>query len=268
MNLKHTLQTPCAKEIKDISNNTLGDLMAYMYKCKSFSFYVTDNEVPIYIFTNTDFLEIFRKKAFNVKIIDYINKFPKTVKKLNINTNVLDAYYFLRSNKINQLPVVNDEDKLVGEISFELLGLKIADLVIKDPLTGLFNQKYFEVLLEEYNEFEKPMGLIYIELKNINILEAFYGSDIIENVIKTYAHAIKQSLRDIDFVFRMGYRFKVITFNNLEITDKIVNRIKNKLANTEYNGVKSAFSITFSHVPELEDSVLTAIESCEKKLLE
>jgi len=54
----------------------------------------------------------------------------------------------------------------------------------------------------------------------------------------------------------------------LDITDKIVKRIKNKLEHTEYEGIKVAFEVVFSHVPELEDNVLSAIESCEKKLIE
>ena len=102
----------------------------------------------------------------------------------------------------------------------------------------------------------------------MNILEGFYGADKINEIIKTYADSIKNCVRDIDFVFRIRHKFKILTFNNLENTNKIVNRIKNKLENTEYEGIKEVFEIVFSHVPELEDNVLTAIESCEKKLIE
>jgi GGDEF domain-containing protein len=86
-------------------------------------------------------------------------------------------------------------------------------------------------------------------------------------MIKTYAKAIKQSVRDIDFVFRMGNKFKILTFNNLEITEKIVQRIENKLKNTEHEGIKPDFKITYSHVPEMEENIITALESCEKKLI-
>ncbi|GAB6074483.1 diguanylate cyclase [Nautilia lithotrophica] len=268
MTLKNYLEKVCYKDINDLKNKTLADLIAYMYKCDSSTFYVVENKKPIYIFTSTDMLEIFMKNLLSVNIEEFINKNPKQVKKLTIKTNILDAYYFMRSNKLKHIPIVNEEGELLGEISFKTLSLKIADIVIKDPLTGLFNQKYFDVLLEEYNEFNKPLGIIFIELKNMNILEGFYGADKINEIIKTYAEAIKSSVRDIDFVFRNGYIFKILTFNNLEITDKIVKRIKNKLENTEYEGIKVAFEIVFSHVPELEDNVLTAIESCEKKLIE
>lgn len=268
MTLKNYLEKVCYKELSDIKDKTLADLIAYMYKCDTSTFYIVDNNKPIFIFTSTDMLEIFMKNILAVKIIDYIEQNPKELKKLPITTNILDAYYFMRSNKLKHIPIVDENDNLIGEISFKTLSLKIADIVIKDPLTGLFNQKYFDVLLEEYNEFNKPLGIIYIDLKNMNILEGFYGADKINEIIKTYAETIKKSVRDIDFVFRMGHRFKILTFNNLEITDKIVKRIKNRLENTDYEGIKVAFDIAFSHVPELEDNVLSALESCEKKLIE
>ncbi|ACM92312.1 CBS domain pair protein [Nautilia profundicola AmH] len=268
MTLKNYLEKVCYKDIEDLKEKTLADLIAYMYKCDSSTFYVVRNKKPIYIFTSTDMLEIFMKNLLSMSIEEYINKNPKQLKKLSIKTNILDAYYFMRSHKLKHIPIVNENEELLGEISFKTLSLKIADIVIKDPLTGLFNQKYFDVLLEEYNEFNKPLGIIFVELKNMNILEGFYGAEKINEIIKTYADAIKECVREIDFVFRMGYRFKILTFNNLEITDKIVRRIREKLENTDYEGIKVSFEIAFSHVPELEDNVLTAIESCEKKLIE
>jgi len=268
MTIKNYLENVCYKDINDLKNKTLADVIAYMYKCDSSTFYIVEDKKPLYIFTSTDMLEIFMKDLLNMSIEEYIKNNPKEVKKLTLNTNILDAYYFMRSNKLKHVPIVNEENELMGEISFKILSSKIADIVIKDPLTGVFNQKYFDVLLEEYNEFNKPLGIIFIELKNMNILEGFYGIDKVNEIIKTYAEVLKSCVRDIDFVFRNGYTFKILTFNNLQITDKIVKRIKNKLENTDYDGIKVAYQLVFSHVPELEDNVLTAIESCEKRLIE
>jgi len=268
MTLENYMDNVCMKEISDLKNKTISDLIAYMYKCESNTFYIVNNQEPVYIFTNTDIFEIFMKNLLDEKIEEYIKKHPKELKKLPIFTNILDAYYFMRSNKLKHIPIVDKNGKLTGEISFKTLSLKIADIVIKDPLTGLFNKKYFDVILEEYNEFNKPLGIIFIELVNINILEGFYGPDKVNELIKKYAEVIKKSVRDIDFVFYIDKRFKILTFNNLEITDKIANRIKSKLEKTDIDGIQVPFKIVFSHVPELEVNILTAIESCENKLIE
>ncbi len=266
MTLKNYIEKVCCKDIEEIQDKTLSDLIAYMYKCDTSTFYIVENTKPVYIFTSTDMLEIFMKNLLNSKIINYIKEHPKEVKTLDVQTNILDAYYYMRSNKLKHIPIL-ENGELIGEISFKTLSVKISDIVIKDPLTNLFNQKYFDVLLEEYNEFNKPLGIIFIELENINILEGFYGPVVINETIKTYANAIKQSVRDIDFVFRMDNKFKILTFNNLEITEKIVKRIENKLKNTKHDDIMLDFKITYSHVPEMEENIVTAIESCEKKLI-
>jgi diguanylate cyclase (GGDEF)-like protein len=212
--------------------------------------------------------DIFMKNLLAVMISEYIKNNPKELKMLSVNTNILDAYYFMRSNKLKHIPIIDEKEALIGEISFKALSLKIADIVIKDQLTGLYNKKYFDVILEEYNEFNKPLGLIFIEFSNLNILEGLYGLNIVEKLIKIYAEIVKACVRDIDFVFRIGKQFRILTFNDLEVTDKIVKRIMNKLDNVEFEGVKATYNIAFSHVSELEENVLSAIESCEKKLIE
>ena len=98
--------------------------------------------------------------------------------------------------------------------------------------------------------------------------DGIYGLDIVNAILKEFAKVIKKSVRDIDFVFRNDYIFKILTFNNLEITDKIVTRLKNSLDLIECNGVKPSFNIVFSHIPELENNILSAIDFCEKKLIE
>ena len=98
-------------------------------------------------------------------------------------------------------------------------------------------------------------------------MEGFYGVDVVEKLIKVYAKTLKKSIRDIDFAFKINNQFRVLTFNSLEITDKILKRIKNNLTNVEYKEIKANFKISFSHVPEIDSNILLAIENCEKNLI-
>jgi hypothetical protein len=75
-------------------------------------------------------------------------------------------------------------------------------------------------------------------------------------------------VRDVDFVFRNQNLYKILTFNDLEVTEKIVKRIISKLENSSYKNIDISFKISFSHVPEIEDNILAAIERCEEKLIE
>jgi len=268
MVVENYIEKVCSKEIDQIKEKTISDLIAYMHSCESSTIYITKNGEPVYVFTNTDIFEIFMHTNFELIILKYIEDNPKEIKYVLSHSNILDAYYYMRKYKFKHLPVVDENKKLIGEISFRLISSKLADIVIKDPLTGVYNQKYLDVLLEEYNEMEKPLGIIFIEILNLNIIESFYGIEVVNDIYKLFAMNLKQSLRDIDFVFRNKNIFKILTFNDLEVTDKIIKRLKSKLDNIEFNGNKISYKVAFSHVPELENNVLSAIDFCEKKLIE
>ncbi|MEO1927511.1 MAG: diguanylate cyclase [Nautiliaceae bacterium] len=268
MVLRDYLEPICYKEYEKIEGLEVKEVANFMKKCGSYTFYIVKDNKPIYIFTTTDILEIIIKNLECIKISDYMSKYPKTLKSLKISTHILDVYNYMRSNRLKYVPIIDDNNELVGEVAFKTLSLKIADIAIKDSLTGLYNKKYFDVLLKEFNEFNKPLGIIYIEFLNLDIIEDFYSPDFAKALLKLYARTIKQCVRDIDFVFRIEKRFKILTFNDLEDTDKIAKRINKKLEETSFNDVKAAFKIVLSQVPELEDNILMAIESCEKRLIE
>ena len=158
------------KELKNLKNKTISDLIALMKQYECQSFYITNNKHPIYIFTFSDILDLFIKNKLNENVYDYINKNKKELKTIHITSNILDAYYYMRSNNLKHAPIINKHHELIGELTFKTISLKITDIVIKDPLTGLYNKKYFDVLVEEYNEFNKPLGLIFIEFTNLSII--------------------------------------------------------------------------------------------------
>ena len=86
-------------------------------------------------------------------------------------------------------------------------------------------------------------------------------------IIKTFADVISNSVRKIDFVFRWDNQFRIITFNDLEITSKIFSRIQNRLNNLTIDDIHIPFKMCMSHVPQLQNDILLAIESCEEQFI-
>ena len=259
MNLENYYDKCCFKELEEIYNLPLSNIINFMHKCHLKTFYITHEKKPIYIFTISDMMEIFSKNQLSKTILEYIKENPKKLHSIDIQKNIIDAYYFLRSLKINQAPVVKNE-KLIGEINFKIISAKIADIAIKDTLTNLYNKEYFDVLINTYKNFDKPIGIIFIELQNINIIEDFYGLDIANDLIKLYAKTTRNKVRDIDFTFKIDNTIRILTFNNLKITQKIANRIKNALEKLEINGISINFEVSFTSIPEEEDNIFIAIE--------
>jgi diguanylate cyclase (GGDEF)-like protein len=266
MTIEKYIEPVFYKEIDDLANVTLKALISILEKYKADTLYITKNQYPVYIFDSIDFLDIMLKNELNKTIKDYINDYPKKIFTLNYDTNIIDAYYFMRSNNLKKVAVLKN-NKLIGEVAFKTISSQIANIIIKDPLTGVFNEKYFEIFVEEYKDFDKPLGIIFIDIKNIQIIEGLYGKEKVDELLKIIAKKLKNLLRDIDLIFRNDYRFKIIIFNTLEVTKKVVERIENVLNQFEINGMKINYSIAYSHVPELQMSILLAIDEIENKLI-
>jgi diguanylate cyclase (GGDEF)-like protein len=267
MTIEKNIEKVYYKEYNEIADSTVKQLMIAIHKAKIESLYITKDKFPIYLFESVDFLDVLLNNELNKKIADYIKDHPKKVFTLDYNTNLIDAYYYMRSNNLKKVAVTKN-NQLIGEISFKTISSQIANIIIKDPLTGVFNEKYFEIMVEEYQDFHKSIGIIFIDIKNIQILEGVFGEEKVNQLLKAIAKRLKSLLRDIDLVFRNNHRFKLIIFNNLEVTKKVVERIKNALDQFEIEGMKINYSLAYSHVPELQDNILLAIDEVESKLID
>jgi len=267
MTVKRYVDKVVSKEYEEIKNDSIKNLVFLLDKHQLDSIYITRDNYPIYVFESTDLLAICTQGEYELTIEELINKYPKQIEVFDIKTNIIDAYYHMRSNNFKKLAVVDEDNNLVGEVSFKIIGAKIADIVIKDKLTGVYNENYFEVLVEEYKDFDKPLGIIYIDVSNLAIVESFYGKEKLDRVLVAIAHKLESLVRDIDFVFRIGYRFKIIAFTSLEITEKIANRIRNALDKMEVEDISINYFLAFSNVPELESNILLALEDLKRKMI-
>lgn len=80
--------------------------------------------------------------------------------------------------------------------------------VVTDPLTRLYNRRYFEDALEEYvNEFTKidaPLALLTLDLDHFKSVNDTYGHDAGDVVLKQLAFNLKKVTREHDIVARTG----------------------------------------------------------------
>lgn len=81
-------------------------------------------------------------------------------------------------------------------------------MALTDALTGLYNRRYFEVhlqkMLQNTAAQKKSMGLIYMDIDHFKKINDSYGHNVGDEVLKTFAQRIKDSLRSFDLVARLG----------------------------------------------------------------
>lgn len=86
--------------------------------------------------------------------------------------------------------------------------VKLKQLVATDPLTGLFNYRYFEEILaselQRTNRMGRPTCLIMIDLDHFKSVNDKYGHEAGNLALKTAAGVFKQELRLFDIVCRYG----------------------------------------------------------------
>ncbi len=265
MNLMDYVDKAETLNLEDLQDKNFVDIIAIFHAKNLSRLYILKNNKPIFVITPKEIVDIFLNNLQNENVYNYLKE-KQFLPCFNPKLHVIDAYYQMRKERVNFMPVCED-NKFIGEIDFNILNLKITYVVIKDELSGVYNRKYFDVIVEEYKDFDKPIGIICIEIKDLPIFEGLYGIDMVFYIIKSYADILKKSVRNIDFVFRWDNQFRIMVFNNFEVTAKIFERIKNRLENLKINDIHIPFSICMTHIPEVNEDIVLALEECEEKLI-
>ena len=79
---------------------------------------------------------------------------------------------------------------------------------VTDPLTGLYNRRYFDGALNEYlsafRDIEKPMGMILLDIDHFKQVNDTHGHDVGDEVLRQIATCLADFTRYHDVVARLG----------------------------------------------------------------
>ena len=149
---------------------------------------------------------ILGKIPLNTK--DEFGELAKQFNELSENLNVANAELQSRVDYADsQLIKTNN---LLLERSGELLDLntKFKLLSVTDPLTELYNRRYFEQTITNEIEVTKRHGdvtsLLVVDIDNFKSINDTFGHMQGDTVIKMIADTMKERLRDTDILCRIG----------------------------------------------------------------
>jgi len=112
---------------------------------------------------------------------------------------------------------------------------ELRDQSIRDPLTGLYNRRYMEEMLERETlravRAEQGLGVLMLDLDHFKNFNDTYGHDAGDTVLREAAGFLLKSVRAEDIVCRFGGEefIVILPVADLKVTQARAERIRSKL---------------------------------------
>ena len=124
-------------------------------------------------------------------------------------------YYFLSSNvwvswlkhQADRVPLVVKKS-LIRYLALEIENIQLGKLVFRDPLTGLFNDRHLQWVLEKEisrcQRYGSQFSLVYFDLNRFKSINDCYGHQVGDRALIHFANKLLKCVRNHDTVVRQG----------------------------------------------------------------
>lgn len=141
------------------------------------------------------------------------------------------------------------------------LELKLKQQATLDPLTGLFNRRHFQYLLDqEYQRFRRyraPFSLVAFDLDHFKRINDTYGHAMGDEVLKQLATTVSEHLRSNDACARVGgEEFTILLADTrLQEAEHVAEKVRQAVAamKVELDGKQVTITATFGVIAMASD---------------
>ncbi len=141
-------------------------------------------------------------RCFSGEEVHYIEKFKFGVYLRYMHVSYY-PYYDETRQEVTHVCVFSHDITKLGEIETKLINYEY-----RDPVTGLFNRRSLEIILDmelekaRRSEYEKLRAVLYIGIENLSDINRRHGHSIGNILIENAGVKIKEILRNSDYIFR------------------------------------------------------------------
>lgn len=105
---------------------------------------------------------------------------------------------------------------------------ELETLANTDGLTGLFNERYFTMMLQDKEKKKLPFVLVYLDLDQFKPINDTYGHTMGDKLLQETAKRLLLCIRKNDYVFRIGGDEFTILFS-MDFDEHMIGEIKKRL---------------------------------------
>lgn len=177
-------------------------------------------------------------------------KFPKVR-----DVRVRDEMDYLTSGFYSMVSGLQKQRQKIEEVNKELKRQSLTD-----PLTGLYNRRYFDTILPKlYNLFireGRPLYIMMLDIDHFKKINDTYGHDCGDAVLIRFSHTLQEYTRKSDFRFRVGGEEFVLLFTveNREKAFTMADKFRMRVADetSYYRGVAVKYTVSIGMVEAID----------------
>ncbi len=171
---------------------------------------------------------------------------------------------------------------LAGHLREEIKRIRLEEELkreaIQDPLTGLYNRRYFNESLqkevEKCTRYEKPLSFLMMDVDRFKEINDRYSHQTGDRVLRKVANLLVENVRDADTVVRYGGdEFLVMMPETEDESESMVDRLRESLSDWNRNSELLDFPLTLAMGvsvwnPGQDRDVEEALKEADEKMYE
>ncbi|MCD6495027.1 diguanylate cyclase [Candidatus Bipolaricaulota bacterium] len=155
---------------------------------------------------------------------------------------------------------------------------QLRNQAMRDPLTNVYNRRYFNQVIEREigrsKRYDHPIGFLMIDVDHFKHINDTYGHQIGDRVLQGVADLLVEQVRDTDLVVRYGGdEFLLVLIETNGETETIMDRIRAAVAERNKTNELVPFPVTLSvgsahWSPKLDQTAEEILAEADAKMYE
>ena len=139
----------------------------------------------------------------------------------------------------------------------------------RDPLTGLYNRRFFEEELRRLDTPRNlPISIVVGDINSLKLVNDIFGHIFGDMLLKKVAKTMKRVCRADDIIARWaGDEFVLLLpKTDSSIAKKIVKRIENEISKQQICTIKCSIAIDYDTKTEINEDIIRTLDNAETKM--